>query len=271
MRFWNAFKNSVWNLVWLREHKRDRAGGWRYFLLFTLLIMVLMIAPALVSVPATLRDFLSSLNQAPAFSATLHKGELAVTGITQPYIITGNDFTIVVDTVATSSLDLKHFLAPTAVGGILVTKDAIEFMNPSTSEDQVRLWKNVADFTLTKEQLVASVKHFTETPYLILGGMLVFAVFFCVLLVSKLWSLIIVVSICFFVASIARRDWKWGELFVVGLFAMTLPSLIVLAASFVGFTFPYLNFLALLAFMLSVVLTRDEGGLIVQPIEGNTR
>jgi hypothetical protein len=71
------------------------------------------------------------------------------------------------------------------------------------------------------------------------------------------WLLIIVTSLVYLVAEISGRPWYFKELFTVGLFALTLPTLLVMGLAMVGIVVPYGNALALFAFMTAMVVTGD--------------
>ena len=64
-----------------------------------------------------------------------------------------------------------------------------------------------------------------------------------------------------------RQREKLGELFAIGLYAITLPLLISLLFQAVGINIPHVESLALLAFMLAVVFTRSA---VPQPKDAAT-
>jgi maltodextrin utilization protein YvdJ len=59
-------------------------------------------------------------------------------------------------------------------------------------------------------------------------------------------------------SNIAGRKWRWRELFSIGLFAVTLPSLIEFIMGFVRSNYSNLFFVAFLSFLIAIVFTKDE-------------
>ena len=75
--------------------------------------------------------------------------------------------------------------------------------------------------------------------------------------VSKLYTILLVTLFVSVTARLFGQVMKFAELFTIGLYAITMPSIISLILVLTGVEFSYVQFVALLAFMLAIVFTKD--------------
>ena len=261
MSFLLNFYRSLGSLAWLKQQKQAARAAWKYFFLLMALLALASAAPFVVSLPSATRELKDKvMSNVPDFRATLKQGALTVTGFPQPYVYRDREsgFVFVVDTVSTTSIALASYLKGDADSGIRVDKEGIEMTDGASGQTKAQTWKNFPDYSITKAELVQKITVYS-TPgmlALLMGGLLVIA--FLGFTLGKLWSILFVSFITYFVSAIVHRGWKWSELFVVGLFASTLPSLIAIVFMLFRVPVGFVHFLALLAFMLAVVLTKEE-------------
>ncbi|MBI5729055.1 MAG: DUF1189 family protein [Candidatus Magasanikbacteria bacterium] len=261
MHFLVSFYRSLSNLTWLKQQKHATGAAWKYFLLFAVLLTLASAIPLVASFPAAVRELKDKvMSNVPDFQATLKQGTLSVVGFPQPYIYRDKEsgFVFVVDTFSTSSVALANYLKEDAGGGIRIGKDEVEMVDSLRGETRTQTWKNFPDYSITKAGLIQKITAYSGPGMaaLIMGLVLILAFFGIAL--GKLWSILFVSLIAYIVSAVARRGWKWGELFVVGLYATTLPSIIAVAFALFRVQIGFVHFLALLAFMLAVVLTKEE-------------
>lgn len=218
-------------------------------------------APVVVSLPSAARELKDRvMSNVPDFQATLKQGALSVAGFPQPFIYRDKEsgFVLVVDTVSTSSIALANYLKEGADSGLRIGKEEVEMIDGRRGEARTQSWKSFPDYSITKAELMQKIIAYSSPKMLALLAAGALALAFLGIALGKLWSILFISLIAYVVSAAARRGWKWGELFTVGLFAITLPSLIAIAFALFGVQIGFVHFLALLAFMLAVVLTREE-------------
>jgi maltodextrin utilization protein YvdJ len=271
MKFFSFFYNSLFNISWLRQRKNEPGKSWGYFFVFCLLLSLVSAIVVTAALPGVVKELKTSINEKiPAnFSAEIVNGKLGVTGLPQPYVFTDqakNNFVAVVDTVSTSSLDLKKYLSSGTENAILIDSEKIEIFNGEKNQGQIQYWKDVPNLgSRVDKNFLASLLNKVGPAFLFFAFLTVFFGTFVVLVIGRLFSILIVSLIVLIVAAIARHNWKFGELFSVGLCAVTIPSLISLVFSLLGISVPFVHFLALLAFMLAVVFTKVPAGDLASP------
>lgn len=261
MSFLISLYRSLGNLAWLKQQKHAALAAWKYFLLLMVLFAALSSVPLVVSVPSLVREVKDKvMSNVPDFQATLKQGTLAVTGFPQPYVYRDQEsgFVLVVDTVSTSSLSLVNYLKSDTDSGVQINREGVEMIDGQQGESKTQSWKNFPDFSVTKVEVIQKIVAYSGPGTIAFLMIILPITVFLVITLGKLWSILFVSCIVYLVSMVAHRGWKWSELFVVGLFATTLPSLIAIAFTLFGVQIGFIHFLALLAFMLAVVLTRDE-------------
>lgn len=259
MNFFSAFYKSLFNVTWLKD-QRTRAGrAWGYFFLLIGVISIFYSVPIIITLPSALREVTRTVekNIPDNFKAEVKSGELAVSGFVQPLTIRGQDkgnFIAVIDTVATSTKPLASFLRAEDQGGVLVARDRIELYNPPRS--QIVYMKDIADTTVTKADLVRVTRWLSGSGALVIISILLIITVLIVVIIWKLWVVFLAVLIATIVSAVFHRGWKFGELFVMGLYAITLPSVISFILFALGIWIAWIHFIIMLAFMLAIVLMK---------------
>lgn len=260
MSFLISIYRSLGDLTWLKQQKHSARAAWKYFFLFTALLTLVSAVPLVVSFPSAALELKDKvMSNVPDFQATLKQGALSVAGFPQPYIYRDKEsgFVFVVDTVSTSSIALANYLKEDANSGLRIGKDELELVDSVRGDAKTQSWKNFPDYSITKVELIQKIVAYSTPGKVALLMISALVIAFFGIMFGKFWSILLASLIAYSIAAIARRDWKWNELFVIGLFATTLPSLIASAFALFGVQINFVHFLALLAFMLAVVLTRE--------------
>lgn len=258
MWFFTALSKSCFDVRWLKSQRQNPGRAWGYFFLFVLAAAALTLLPLFIRLPRASEKLQEKLQtQAPEFTATFKKGKLAVADLPQPYIRRAEGFVLVVDTRAGNTATLEAFLIASDAGGMLVAANEIEFFDRQRNQRQVKSWKDMPDYSLTKATVERWLQQFLSPGYLILFGAIALVLVIIGLTVSKLFSILLVTFITLIVCATTKRNWKFTELFAIGLFAITLPTLLTAVIRLFGLYVPFMHFFALLAFMLAVVLTKD--------------
>ncbi len=254
-----SFKKSLFDLAWLKAHRMETRGAWVYFLsLCAVLALALTIFLSFVGY-STLSSAKNALTRWPNFTATLKNGALTVTGLTEPYRYqtATKDMLVVVDTAATTTPVLTDYLA-TGQSGILITRDQAEVYDGGSGQSRSELWSNLPDYTVTRSSLQNLLETQLKSPWLVAYAFLLLLVVYVVLAIGMFSTIVLAGILSWMVSFFLRRGWRFRELLVVGLFAVTLPTLITVLFSVLGLGVNGIFFLALLAFMLAVVMTNDS-------------
>lgn len=269
MHFFSNLVKSCHDLVWLKAAPARQRNAWGYFFLFSLLTtLVTLAALAFIVLPGVRMVKSAAASQIPDFTATLKGGELSVTGVKQPYTYTADsdhgNFVVVVNTVATSSLMLADFIAD-GQNGILVTRDKMEISQSDHGQYRVQYWAGAKDGVLTKADVENVVQEFTSPKVFIVVGIIASLLLYTAVLIGTLFSLLIITLIVFIIAAIGKRAISYGHLFIIGLYAITLPTIITDVLTLLGVSHDYVYWLALIAFMLAVVFTKETAPAAVPP------
>ena len=258
--YFTAFYKSFYDSVWLKAVRGFPGKAWSYFCLFVFVVALV----ALVPIAFQLRPLVNELSQnfsssAPDFEANLKAGKLSVRKLAQPFVYRSseNGLVLFVDTVSTSSVALDQYVTSTYADSILVTSDRIEFRDVSTGESRIQSWKDFPDYSFSKSSIILAINRFVEPGNLAAAIVAIFIGLYVGFFVSKLYTILLVTLLVSVTAKLFGRAIKFVELFTIGLYAITMPSIISLVLALTGVEFSYVQFVALLAFMLAIVFTKD--------------
>lgn len=257
--FFSAFYKSLYDAEWLKAARLASGPAWRYFCLLVLVFSLVAIVP----IGLEFRDFVHGLNRsfvtsAPDFQANLKGGKLTIERLEQPFVYRSADLIVIVDTVSTSSLAVEQFVTSTNVSTLLLTANRAELRDSRTGEGKVQTWSNLPDYSFSKNDVVAMIASLAG-PWSTVGAILaIFIGLYVGFFIMKLYDILLVTLLVSVFARLSGRAMKFSELFTIGLYAGTLPSILGMIAILTGVGFSYLQFLALLAFMLAMVFTKGE-------------
>ncbi len=259
MWFFTSLYRSLFDFRWLKERRNDSGSAWSYFFLFIFLMVGLILVPLFVQMPNNLQKLRVLVDKnVPDFQAELKGGQLAVTNLAQPYVLKNKDFVFVVDTATTTDLQLKNWLETSTMSGGLITKDRVEFYDADKGENRAQSWKDVPDYKTSKSELLAFVDKWLKPLALYFIGLVMFIGLYIGLIVSKLFTLLIVSALALAISNFAKKGWTFKQLITVGLFALTLPTILLTALGWIGGRVSFLYSLVLLAVLLAVIFKKDS-------------
>jgi len=263
MWFFTSLYRSLFDLRWLKEQKDKFSASWSYFFLFIFLLSGLMIIPVFLQLPSGLKELrVLAEKNLPDFKAEWKGGQLNITNLEQPYILKDNGFVMVVDTVTTADLQLKNWLSTENPSGVLVTKDRVEVYDSKKGNSRTQYWKDVPDYSTSKSELLVKADKWLSPLMMYLAGLVIFLGLFIGLTISKLFTLLIVTVIVLMINNFAKKGWNFKQLFSVGLFSLTLPSILIVALSWMGGRISLLYSLILLGVMLGIVFLKENKEII---------
>lgn len=263
MWFFNSLYRSLFDFRWLKERRNNSGSAWSYFFLFIFLLVGLILIPLFVQLPGDVKELRALADKnLPEFQVQLKGGELAVNNVEQPFVLKEKDFVLVVDTATTTDVQLKNWLESSSTSGILVTKSHFEVYNAVKDSTQIQSWKEMPDFSTTKAELMAFMDKWFKPLAMWLVGVVMFVGLFIGLVITKLITLLFVSLVVLVIGGIAKKGWTFKQLFNVGLFALTLPSILLIALGWVGGQVSFLYSAILLAVMLVIMFLKDNKEVI---------
>jgi hypothetical protein len=264
-RFVTAFYRSLYDVSWLKVQRFASASAWSYFALFTVLVALVGFTPIAIELPTMARGigktFVANI---PEFSATIKNNKLEVTNIVQPfrYLDKTTNFLFYVDTVNTSSLLAKDFATGTVDAVILFTTNNIQMYTVESDVAQTMTLDGIGDGTITKAQIIEKIDQLLKPQSMIIIDGLLMIIFYLSFFLSELYVIFLVSVIVMFVGRMKGLTWKFREYFTIGLYAITLPSILSVVISFVGLQIKYLQFIAMLAFVIALVWSQEKEVII---------
>lgn len=256
--FFTAFYKSLYDSAWLKAVRVFPGKAWSYFCLLVFVFSLIAVVPTGLAFRSFSQEFGQNFSaSAPSFQANLKSGKLTIEKLKQPFVYHLSDFTLVIDTKSTSSVEIEKFVTSTAGSTLLITSDRAEFHDAKTGESRAQTWSGMPDYSFSKGDVEAGLHQLATPWYLALSMLVIFTGLYLGFFVVKLYNILLVTLMVSVFARLSGRMMKFWELFTIGLYAITLPSIIGIALALTGLEFSYVQFLALLAFMLAMVWSDD--------------
>jgi len=257
MFYLNAFVQSLYNIEWLGNQKKQIAKGFAYVVLLALVLSGVYSLYLMREIPNMVREGMTYLEtEIPEVTATVAAGKLSIEGLDQPFSTTfeddGQTFLIYIDTQAAESVALADVVDIETESAILVTDSAITFHQAGV-ETETQYVKEFPDFVLSKADVV-------NWGNIIAGGLPLFffflfwTVLFFAFVAWKIVYLLVISFVAWGIGKIGNKAWSFEDIYAVGLFALTLPSVITFIPwAFFGLDIPYAYTVIMLA-VLSIVM-----------------
>lgn len=272
---------SISNPSWLKAQRFFLGKAFKYFFSFLLAAAFITAVPFAVQFPGALGSLRSAVvNDVPDFSAKLQNGKLSVSNLSQPYVYRSDSrkFVVTVDTASnavtstsssavTSTPFASDAAVPAGYSSIAVTADQISINNVLTGDSRVENWSDVPDFAFAKSDAVSFLDRVSSPGVIALIILAGFIIIYAGLIISQIYAILVVSLVVWVAARLMRRDWTLFGVMVMGLRAITLPTIITIVTAFLGLPTSSIFFLALLAFMLAVVIAKDKAEETQEPLD----
>jgi hypothetical protein len=258
MELLTTIYRSIFDLDWLGAQQYEKAKAWSYAFLFLLAATILHFGSLLWTVPKIVNEASMSFTTAvPDFQATFAHGTLAVTGLDQPFVrdITSDEthstvLRIVVDTTSTTTPSVETYRV-SDMPLILVTAHGVT--NVDTVRAQTESWDRItATTTITRGQITAVVDRLAGTVGYFVAPVVIVAIYVGTLVGAGLHVALIALLV-WLISLAMKRNWTYGQVYTIGLFAMTAPILLGLLLDVAGFPIPFVNSILMGAIMLSAI------------------
>lgn len=248
-----AFVNSFGNIAWLKAERYNFRLAWRYYVLLLLLASLILAVPAGIAVHRGLTEFRQRLSLAPDFTIANKGGVVTANGLPEPFTLADErgEYVLVVDTRTST----PPALPSASLGGITIGRDKAVIADQGSGQSQEFPWNSAPDGSFTKGDALKWIDDLLRPSGFAPAALAGFVVLFIGQLFSRAYALLLVVLLVYVMARLMKKEWRFKELFTVGLFGSTLPLAAALILS------PFLPvpvfYPALAAFMLAAVFTKD--------------
>ena len=263
MSFFVAWYRSIVDLRWLRTQRKETNKAWMYAIFFLLVMGVVRDSYLLWGIPSFIHEARTGIAQSlPNFRAEIKNGELIVTDLPQPYTyrLPTEDgdvaLKVVVDTLSTSTPAISDITPSDEETVVLITKTAMTIRSDG-GRTQTQEWRTMPDGTLTKEQVTNFLQYWAGRIGYFIAPVLI-VLFFIFGTLGKLIYLALLSLVVWLVTLFAKRDWKYKEIFTVGLFALTAPTMLQILLFWSGLHIPFVYSVVLAAYLFAVVFGRFE-------------
>lgn len=256
MSFFSTLYNSLYNFKWLRDQRNNSRWAWGYFFLLIFLVAGLStISLGYKSMEEAPKIKQALYSELPEFQAELKNGQLQVNNLIQPYIKSYDKLAIVVDTVATSTVDVKSYVKQDGQSVMLIAKDVVTIYDAQDKSVKTQTLKEYGDLKFDRAGVLKIVDTMFSTKMFLIAVVVILVLMFIFLAASNLLNVLFFSFLFYTITKRLKSEWKFKEVFTVGLFTVTLP----LVLTQVG-TNMYLNWLSVLVFagwMYLVVIKKD--------------
>ncbi len=257
MSFFSTLYNSLYNFKWLRNQRNNKSWAWGYFLL----LMILVSGLAAITLGYKFMDSAPSVkkavyNELPEFQAEVKNGQLYISGVEQPFIKNYSDISVVVDTVSTSTLDVKSFVKRDDQSVLLVTKDSFVVYNSDNKSTKTQAVKDFGDYKTDKTEILKKAEVFFSNKMMVIVVLVSFVGLLLFLSITNLLNVLFFSFLFYTIAKQQKINWQFKEVFTVGLFAITLPIILTQATPSV-----FLNWVFVLVYagwMYMAILKKEK-------------
>ncbi|PIR76457.1 MAG: hypothetical protein COU32_02100 [Candidatus Magasanikbacteria bacterium CG10_big_fil_rev_8_21_14_0_10_42_10] len=252
---------STYDFVWMAE-QRTRLGRALvyFFLLFFFVVLAVGYSFARELPSLALRYWSDVTSSAPELVVSVQNGTLSVDGLEQPYRHifdsedNGDSMLVYVDTVSTSSVSIDEARGDVteSIPTLVVTSKLIKVYDEHLDVVQTEYIEHFPAFSLTKDQVGERIRSLSDAiiPWFLLLGV------FVVTFVLGAWKLSYLAILAWLVYVVARADKKpftYWQIVTIGLYAITVPTLIQGISILIGQQIPFLYSVLLLFFLFGAV------------------
>lgn len=265
MWFFTSFYNSLANVPWLVAALEFPKRAWGYFIVLMVLFSIITAVPFVVVIPHGLASVRSEIDHSvPNFQGKFTSAGLVITGVPQPFMVRSNDnsVTFILDTVRTTTFSVDQLPKGDYV---LVTKTGVATSFEGQTSERAFPLQNISTTTFEKATILGWFDKLSAPRSLIWMFPICVIGIFIALVVSRLLSILLAAVVVSILARFLERPWNFSRLFVVGLYATTLPSIIAIVAAAFGVYFSYLHTLALVAFLVAMIISTKRVPKVEEP------
>ena len=257
MYYIKAFLNSFYNFSWLRLQANNGKKSANYIVLFILVLSFGTSAFLSYTAPKKIIELRDDvLSQIPDFSATMEDNHLSINNLEQPYIFEGDDIIMRIDTTASSTnFNFDEFVNGSKKDTLYFTSTTMYSYDGASGYKNINVYHDIPNKTFDKPFVMSYTDGFLHNTKLFFGAFLLMS--FVGFSVFKLLNLLLITLLVFLINKNSQSDkLTFGQIYTMGLFALTGPSVIVaiLRVFNSGITFLY----SILLVVILVIVTSNK-------------
>lgn len=253
-----AFYKSLYDFKWIALQRQSFIRAFAFFFVFFFAVVGVRGWFFMEDAPAAISGHWETVQaELPEFSIEKTDDGLSFVGLDQPFVKEfeedGEQVTVYIDTVSTSSVSIEDVLGEDADRyGVIVTSKKLKFFDPTTGRTEVENISQLPNFSFTKAQVGEEIAKWTDKlfPGLFVAGVFFFTIF---LGVGKLIYLLILSWLAYVVARSDKKQWTFGQIYTIGLYAIAPAILFQFVVTFFNTQIPYVYSLLALGMMYMVV------------------
>ncbi len=269
MNFFKTVFRSLYDFAWVREQRLASVS--RALVFFSL---VVLIVTAVQAAPVIFYGLSKGVDEGahffatkvPDFNAVLENGELNVERLKQPFVYEetfdeGGNIKIYIDTVSTSTpsvIDIKDDKTGIA---FLVNKKEFQMYDGSQKKTEIHDFASLDGGKGEKSELskddVGQVVNKIQSAFMPWIATGIFILALLAMWVFKFIGVLFWSLIFMWIAKSMGRNWEYGQVFKIVLYAIALPMIITTVLTWAGLHVPLL-YTVILCVVMYMVIKSDE-------------
>jgi len=257
MFYLKAFLNSFYNFEWLHIQVDNSKKAANYVILLILLLSFVTSAFLSTIVPNKLRDSRNDvLSKVPVFEATLVNGSLSVTQLEQPFLYEDAEMFFGVNTnTSTEDFNFDTFMEGKDKDILYLTASNIYSYDSVTKIKNVLNYNEEINRSFSKESFVKFTDNFLNNYKLFFAIFLIIS--FVGFSVFKLVNLLFITLLVWIINKNSETNkFKFSQIYTIGLFAITGPSILVAFLRIFNYSIPFLY--SILSIIILMIVTSKK-------------
>ena len=269
MNFLKSLYQSLYDFKWLNSQRETSVSKALVFFSFVVLLVTTSLTAPIVffALPKLVDQGTDTfVTKVPDFKAILENGQLNIEKLPQPFIFEDDSsldgkVKLYIDTVSTSTPVMKDLIGEEKMmGALLITKTGFEFYDGGELKTESQSFaaadteKTKMEFSKTDLQTIILKIQKAFLPWI--AGV-IFLLALIAIWVGKFIAVLFWALVVMWLAHSMGRNWKYGEVLKVVLYATALPTVLGAVLSLVGFTVPLLH-TVVLTMMVYMTIKSDE-------------
>jgi len=257
MYYLKAFLNSFYKFDWLHAQADNSKKAANYVILLILLLSFVTSVFLSTIVPNKLRDLRNEvLSKVPAFEATLVNGSLSVTQLEQPFLYEDAEMSFGVNTnTSTEDFNFDTFVEGKDKDILYLTSSNIYSYDSVTKIKNVLVYDKEINKSFSKESFIKFTDNFLNNYKLFFAIFLIIS--FVGFSVFKLVNLLFITLLVWIINKNSEtNNFKFSQIYTIGLFAITGPSIIVAFLRIFNYSIPFLY--SILSIMILMIVTSKK-------------
>ncbi len=264
-----ALYKSLYDFKWIAAQRHSLLRAFIYFFVFFFVVIGVRGWFFVQDAPSAVIGYWETFEtEIPDFSVEKTDDGLSFVGLDQPFVKEfeedGKSVLVYIDTVSTSSISVEDVLGDEEeMYAVVVTSQKMKFYDYESGHTDIENVRQLPNFAFSKAQMGEEITKWADR---IFPGIFFAGVFFLTLLLGagKLLYLLALSWLVYVIARADKKTWKFGQVYTIGLYAITIAVLVQWGITFFYTEVPYIYSILALVMMYLVVYkgltgTKDIG------------